>query len=73
MIVNGVAHKYILEENQEDSSVVYEGWSKPGTETSESAWRIRKTSTVKNLRVQDYAGDGSFEHSWDTRLELFNG
>ena len=51
-------------------TVIYRGWANPGTATSTSSWRIRRTTFVGSDEdvVHEWAdGNDNFDNIWDDR------
>jgi len=60
-------------------TIVYQGFSQPGVETSEAAWRITRTVFTTNVPNSDDVtvefadNDTDFVHIWDNRVGLSYG
>ena len=53
--------------------VMYRGWAEPGTETTESSWRICRVVFINSTKftVTVWAnGNGEFSNVWDDRSTL---
>jgi len=61
----------IIDDVNGNQSLMYFGFSKPGTATSAALWRIMKLSVSGGVSTFTYAdGDDSFNNVWNDRVSL---
>ena len=54
-----------------DDSVIYQGWAKQSTTTSEAKWRIKRTTISGSLITDEWAdSNANFDNVWDDRASL---
>lgn len=69
--VQEVPNSFIVDDVNEDGTLVYLGYSKPGTLTSLPLWRIKKIVKSGTVTTFTFAeGNDSFDNIWDDRASL---
>jgi len=62
---------YTTRNDVPSGTLEYKGWALPGTATSASSWRIKKSSFVGTVFSEEWAdGDIEFDNVWDNRASL---